>query len=96
MLSLLHTLFRKRVKTPANSLAATKHLISSLPLQDEYEAHHMIVNPLNLFNSSTEPLNRERLKVLMRLDESCQGLQSSLCRQYRKNQKALRKAGQRL
>lgn len=96
MLSLLHTLFRKRVADPATSLAATRHLISSLPLQDEYEAHHMIVNALNLFNSSTEPLNRERLKVLMRLDESCQGLQSSLCRQYLKNQKALKHAEQAL
>jgi len=56
----------------------------------------MIVNALNLFNSSTEPLNRERLKVLMRLDESCQGLQSSLCRQYLKNQKALKHAEQAL
>ena len=96
MLSLLHTIFRKRVADPATSLAATKQLINSLPLQDEYEAHHMIVNALNLFNSSTEPLNRERLKVLMRLDESCQGIQDSLCHQYLKNQKALKHAEQAL
>lgn len=96
MLSLLHTLFRRRVVDPATSLVATKRWISLLPLQDEYEAHHMIVSALNLFNSSTEPLNRERLSVLMRLDESCQGLQSSLCRQYLKNQQALRHAEQAL
>lgn len=92
MLDLLHSFFRKREVSPATSLTATRRWISTLPLQDEYEAHHMIVEALNLFNSSTEPLNRERLKVLMRLDESCQALQDSLCRQYLKNQKTLKHA----
>lgn len=96
MLGLLQIFFRKQEADPATSLAATRRWISSLPLQDEYEAHHMIVNALNLFNSSTEPLNQERLQVLQRLDESCQGLQSSLCRQYVKNRATLKQAEKQL
>jgi hypothetical protein len=92
MLGLLHTILRKREMDPATNLVATKRLIGALPLQDEYEAHHMIVKVLNLFNSSTEPLNRERLQILFRLDESCQGLQDGLSRQYLKNTRSLKHA----
>ena len=84
MINLLY-FFRKKSADPASSLYETKRWISSLPLKDEYQAHRMVVNALNLFNSSTEPLNKERLQVLMRLDESSQSMQYSLCKRYFEN-----------
>ena len=84
MINLLY-FFRKKMGDPASSLYATKRWISSLPLKDEYQAHRMVVNALNLFNLSTEPLNNERLQVLRRLDDSSQALQYGLCRRYFEN-----------
>jgi hypothetical protein len=84
MLDLLY-FFRKKQNDPVSDVYSAKRWISTLPLQDEYQAHRMIVNALNMFNANTEPLTRERLKVLKRLDDSSQALQESLSRQYLKN-----------
>ncbi len=84
MINLMY-FFRKKNADPASSLYETKRWISALPLKDEYQAHRMLVNALNLFNSSTEPLNKERLKVLMRLDDGSQAMQHSLCLRYFEN-----------
>lgn len=86
----LLSVFRKKSGDPNTSQQAAKRWVSSLPLEDEYEAHRMIVNALSLFNSSEEPLNRERLKVLVRLDESSFPLQQSLCDHYMRNRKTLK------
>jgi hypothetical protein len=91
MLDLLY-MFRKGSSEPAANLRETQRWINTLPLQDEYEAHHMIVGALNLFNTSTELLNMERFKVLMRLDESSRAMQQGLCNQYLKNQGVLKNA----
>ena len=84
----LLSVFRKKSDDTAQQ--ATKRWVSSLPLEDEYEAHRMIVNALSLFNSSKEPLNRERLKVLIRLDESSFPLQQSLSNHYMRKRKTLK------
>ena len=86
----LFSVFRKKQDDPNTSFQAAKRWVSSLPLEDEYEAHRMIVNALSLFNASKEPLNRERLKVLIRLDESSYPLQQSLCDHYMRNRKTLK------
>ena len=83
----LLSVFRKKSDDPNTSLQAAKRWVSSLPLEDEYEAHRMIVNALSLFNSSKEPLNRERLKVLIRVDESSFPLQQSLSNHYMRKRK---------
>ena len=84
----LLSVFRKKSNDTAQQ--AVKRWVSSLPLEDEYEAHRMIVNALSLFNSSKEPLNRERLKVLIRLDESSFPLQQSLSNHYMRKRKTLK------
>lgn len=95
MINLLY-FFRNKNTDPASSLYETKRWISSLPLTDEYQAHRMVVNALNLFNSSTEPLNKERLHVLKLLDDSSQFMQHSLCTRYFENREVRQSVEQAL
>lgn len=50
--------------------------------QNECDSLKALVDALTAFGAKAEPFSRERLKTLMRLDESSQGLQRSLGRKY--------------
>ncbi|TCV90443.1 hypothetical protein [Sulfurirhabdus autotrophica] len=76
--------FRKKIIDPLSSLRVTERWLNSLSLKDEYQAHKHISDALNIFNSSTDPLTKERLQILMRLDEGSQLLQKNLCDIYLK------------
>jgi hypothetical protein len=89
MLDML-SFFRKKAGDPLASAKALKGLIKSLSQRDDYEAHHMIVNALKTFAASEEVPTLDRLRVLMRLDESSLGIRESLRSQYLSNRQALK------
>ena len=66
----------------ATNSQATKRWITKLPVENQSEAQKMIVNALHHFQTSKQPLNRERLKVLLQLDQSNQPLQEVLTEKY--------------
>ena len=72
------------------SVLSTKRWITELPLDNQFEAHRMCINALHSFSKSEEPLSRERLKMLIKLDENSQALQKDLCRQYFDNPEDLK------
>lgn len=80
------SLFRnKAYHVPMTTLASIPRATTELALGQEYRAHRMVVNSLSMFNTNTEVPNRERLKTLMRLDESGYAFQESLSTQYLDN-----------
>ena len=80
------SLFRnKAYHVPMTTLASIPRATTELALGQEYRAHRVVVNSLSMFNTSTEAPSRERLKTLMRLDESSYAFQDSLSTQYLDN-----------
>ena len=90
-------LFRnKAYQIPMSSLASIPRATTELALGQEYQAHRMMVNSLSLFNTSSEPPTLERLKTLIRLDDSSQAFQQNLCNQYLKNLGVLKHTQEKL
>lgn len=75
-------------KAPGNPLATLKTVtawMNELPLGDIYAAHEKVVAALIEFNEKQEPFTKERLEVLMHLDEHAREMQHTLCQQYLRN-----------
>lgn len=72
---------RKKPLTPLSDLKSISSWMENLSLRDSYAAHAEILQKLAEFNDELI-FSRERLDVLMFLDESSQGLQQGLCKQY--------------
>lgn len=90
-------LFRnKAYQIPMTSLVSIPRATTELALGQEYQAHRMVVNSLSLFNTSSEPPTLERLKTLIRLDDSSQAFQQNLCNQYLKNLGILKHSQEKL
>ncbi|MDP2786402.1 MAG: hypothetical protein Q8O38_17685 [Sulfurimicrobium sp.] len=90
-----------RKKTPAASdplgnLKAATAWMHELPMGDTFAAHEKIVTALNEFNEKAEPPSKERLQVLMHLDEGAQELQHALTQQYLRNPRMSRQIESRL
>jgi hypothetical protein len=76
---------RKRAPDPLSSLKAVTHWMSDLPLGDVYATLDKVVKATIEFNDKKEPLTKERLDVLMHLDEHSQEMVVALSRQYLRN-----------
>lgn len=75
-------------KAPGDPLASLKTVtawMSELPLGDIYAAHEKVVAALIEFNEKHEAFTKERLEVLMHLDEHAREMQHALCQQYLRN-----------
>lgn len=81
---------------PLGNLKAATAWLHELPMGDTFAAHEKIVAALNEFNEKTEPPSKERLQVLMHLDEGAQELQHSLTEQYLRNPRMSRQIESRL
>jgi hypothetical protein len=82
--------FLKRDKSaqgqdPLTDLKTVTRWMQDLPAGDVYSAQEKVVENLIQFNRSQLPPNRERLQVLMHLDENARDMQYSLCAQYLRN-----------
>lgn len=80
--------FSFRHKAPGDPLATLKSVtawMNELPLGDIYAAHEKVVAALIEFNEKHEPFTKDRLEVLMHLDENAREMQHALCQQYLRN-----------
>jgi cyclic-di-GMP-binding protein len=80
--------FLKRDKSgqdPLTDLKTVTRWMQDLPAGDVYSAQEKVVENLIQFNRAQLPPNKERLQVLMHLDENARDMQYSLCAQYLRN-----------
>jgi len=80
--------FLKRKKgdqDPLTDLKTVTRWMQELPAGDVYSAQEQVVENLIQFNRAQLPPNKERLQVLMHIDENARDMQHSLCAQYLRN-----------
>lgn len=70
---------------PLSSVQATSRWAQSLPVGDALKAQSEILLEVKRFNDEDAPRNKERLLILMLLDEKGQQTQAVLSRQYLRN-----------
>lgn len=70
---------------PTTNLNRVSRWIQELPAGDIYSAQEKVVQMLIQFNHSEKGFDKDRLQVLMLLDEQMREMQSSLCQQYLRN-----------
>jgi hypothetical protein len=70
---------------PLTSLKAAARWVGNLPLGDAFKCQEVIFSKLRDFNEKTSGFMKDRLAVLMLLDEKSQDLQDTLVRQYLRN-----------
>jgi hypothetical protein len=70
---------------PLSSIQAVTRWAESLPVGDALKAHNEILIEVKRFNDGDAPLSKERLLILMLLDEKSQHTHSVLSRQYLRN-----------
>lgn len=77
---------RKRDDTdPLTSLKTVSRWLQHLPVGDIYAAQEKVVRELLRFNRGEGPASKERLHVLMALDEKSRDMHALLCAQYLRN-----------
>lgn len=68
-----------------SNLKTVTRWLQDLPAGDIYSAQEQVVKHLIQFNHAESTFTKDRLQVLMRLDEEAREMQSSLCTQYLRN-----------
>ena len=76
------SLLNKNTAASKACVLDTKRWITELPQNNEFEAQRLLTQTLHAFLKSEAPLTRERLKILLQLDQSSHALQRELCQQY--------------
>lgn len=88
---------RKKPPTdPLGTIKAATVWMNDLPMGDTFAAHEKLVAALSEFNEKSGDFSKERLKVLMHLDEGAQPLQQSLTLQYITNPRMSKQVESRL
>jgi len=80
--------FKKRDKgsdDPLTDLKTVTRWMQELPAGDIYAAQEQVVQNLIKFNRAQLPPSKERLHILMHMDENARDMQYSLCAQYLRN-----------
>jgi len=81
--------FFKRKKSgeedPLSDLKTVSRWMQELPAGDIYTAQEQVVQSLTQFNHAGLAMSKERLQVLMHLDDQARDMQFSLCVQYLRN-----------
>ena len=75
----------KRTDDPLSNTKAATRWIDSLPIGDAFKCQQAILNELKRFNENSTQFTKDRLAVLMLLDEKSRDLQDTLVRQYLRN-----------
>lgn len=75
----------KQAEDPLTNVKAASRWIDSLPVGDAYKCQQAILNELKRFNENSSQFTKDRLSVLMLLDEKTRDLQDTLVRQYLRN-----------
>lgn len=93
----LFSFTRKKSESPLSSLKAATRWLDELPLGDMFAAQSQIVKNLNEFNNQGGgPFSKERLDILMHLNERSEEIQEGLCRQYLLNPRMAKAVESRL
>lgn len=79
--------FRKKAEDEGvlTNLKTVTRWLDSLPTGDIYSAQEKVVQYLIQYNHGEEVYTKDRLQVLMQLDEKSREMQESLCLQYLRN-----------
>ncbi len=75
----------KRDVDPLTSLKAASRWLDNLPVGDAFKCQQTILEELRRFNENSSEPTKDRLGVLMLLDEKSRDLQDTLVRQYLRN-----------
>ncbi len=75
----------KREDDPLTNIKAATRWFDSLPIGDAFKCQQSILEELKRFNENSSEITKDRLAVLMLLDEKSRDLQDTLVRQYLRN-----------
>lgn len=75
----------KRDDDPLTNLKAASRWLDNLPVGDAFKCQQTILEEIRRFNENSSELTKDRLGVLMLLDEKSRDLQDTLVRQYLRN-----------
>lgn len=70
---------------PLSDLKTVSRWLENLPAGDIYTAQEQVVQNLIQFNHAGLAMSKDRLQVLMHLDEQARDMQYTLCQQYLRN-----------
>lgn len=76
---------KKEEDSPLSDLNTVSRWMQDLPSGDIYTALENVVQTLIQFNHAGQPSSKERLQILMHLDEQARDMQHALCTQYLRN-----------
>lgn len=76
---------KKGAEDPLSDLSTVSRWMDNLPVGDIYSAQEKVVQSLIQFNHAKQPMSKDRLAVLMHLDEQARDMQYTLCQQYLRN-----------
>lgn len=76
---------KKSEEDPLSDLKTVSRWMQELPAGDIYTAQEQVVQSLIQFNHAGLAMSKERLQVLMHLDDQARDMQYSLCLQYLRN-----------
>mgnify|MGYP001810360695 CR=1 FL=1 len=76
---------KKNEEDPLSDLKTVSRWMQELPAGDIYTAQEQVVQSLIQFNHAGLPMSKDRLQVLMHLDNQARDMQYSLCIQYLRN-----------
>lgn len=90
------TSFGKNEADPLSSLKAVTRWAENLPAGDAFKSQEAVLNELKRFNENASQFTKERLAVLMLLDDKSRDLQDTLVRQYLRNPRMSRQVESQL
>ncbi len=75
----------KQADDPISNTKTATRWLESLPIGDAYKCQQAILGEIKRFNENSTQFTKDRLAVLMLLDERARDLQDTLVRQYLRN-----------
>lgn len=78
----INAILRKTSDDPVGSLKSATIWVQELPLADVHQAQMEIVKALSSINENKRTPLKERIRVVMYLDEKARNLQAQLCRDF--------------
>ena len=79
---LINAILRKKSDDPVGDLKSATIWVQELPLADVHQAHVEIVKALSSVNENKRTSLKERIRVVMYLDEKARNLQAQLCHDF--------------
>jgi hypothetical protein len=88
--------FGKQNDDPLTNMKTALRWVESLPIGDAYKCQQAVLDELKRFNENSSQFTKDRLAVLMLLDEKSRDLQDTLVRQYLRNPRMSRQVESQL